>query len=447
MSDSRTDAIATLIHDHGVHTVELMVTDTLGHPRGKRVPAQRFIDTVALKGAHIADAIYVMDVQCDIVDSPFINMGTGFLDMHLVPELHTFRLLKHRPGYATVMATCIDTHHQPHQLDPRNVLARQIERVRGLGYDPIAAVELECYICDEDWQPIQSNVQYSSLIDNFPLERCVADMRQALVDLGIPLESSNPEYGPGQLEINFGAGDPMVTADHTQLYKATIKEVARNHGMRATFMPKPFAGQSGSGMHVHTSLNVDGKNVFGAGDGHLLNDVMRHWIGGLIANAPAMSLTGIVNGNGYKRVQKYSFCPTHVHWGPENRSVLCRCTLDQGQANRVEYRAAGADANPYLILAAVLAAGADGVERSLDPGAPAFGDQYDDPGDHAALPATFADGVEAFRGSSLAAALGSEFSANFLALIDNEVVQYHEHATGSSDTVTEWEFARYVEFA
>jgi glutamine synthetase len=447
MPDSRLDDIATLIREHGVHTVELMVTDTLGHPRGKRFPAQRFIDTVALKGAHIADAIYVMDVQCEIVDSPFINMGTGFLDMHLVPALDTFRLLKHRPGYATVMAECIDTHHQPHALDPRNVLARQIERIRGLGYDPIAAVELECYICDADWKPVQSNVQYSSLIDNFPLERCVADMRQALVDLGIPLESSNPEYGPGQLEINFGAGDPMVTADHTQLYKATIKEVARNHGMRATFMPKPFSGQSGSGMHVHTSLNQGGKNVFGPGDGHLLNDVMRHWIGGLITYAPAMSLTGISNGNGYKRVLKYSFCPTHIHWGPENRSVLCRCTLDQGSANRVEYRAAGADANPYLILAAVLAAGADGLERALDPGPAAFGDQYDDPGDHPALPATFDEGVEAFRGSALAAALGSEFSANFLSIIDNEVVLYNEHAAGDPETVTDWEFARYAEFA
>jgi glutamine synthetase len=447
MPDARLDDIATVIREHGVHTVELMVTDTLGHPRGKRFPAQRFIDTVGLKGAHIADAIYVMDVQCDIVDSPFINMGTGFLDMHLVPELHTFRLLKHRPGYATVMAECIDTHHQPHALDPRNVLARQIERVRGLGYDPIAAVELECYICDVDWKPVQSNVQYSSLIDNFPLERCVADMRQALVDLGIPLESSNPEYGPGQLEINFGAGDPMVTADHSQLYKATIKEVARNHGMRATFMPKPFSGQSGSGMHVHTSLNQGGKNVFGPGDGHLLNDVMRHWIGGLITNAAAMSLTGISNGNGYKRVRKYSFCPTHIHWGPENRSVLCRCTLDQGSANRVEYRAAGADANPYLILAAVLTAGADGLERSLDPGPAAFGDQYDDPGDHAVLPATFDEGVEAFRGSALAAALGPEFSANFLSIIDNEVSLYNEHAAGDPETVTDWEFARYVEFA
>lgn len=447
MPDLVIDDIAQLIAQHNIHTVEVVAVDTLGHPRGKRVPAQRFVDTVGPKGAHIADAIYVMDLQCDLVDSPLINMGTGFLDMHLEPNLTTFRVLAHRAGYATVMADCIDVHHQPHPLDPRGVLQRQIDSVEALGYDPIAAVELECYICTEDWKPAQDNVQYSSLIDNFPLEVCVADIRSALLALGIPLESSNSEYGPGQLEINFSASDPMATADHTLLFKSTIREIARRHGYRASFMPKPYTGQSGSGMHVHTSLNQGGVNVFGRGDGHLLNDVMRHWVGGLIANAPAMSLLGIPNGNGFKRVRTYSFCPTHVHWGGDNRSVLCRCTVDQGGANRVEYRAAGADANPYLILAAVLAAGADGLERQLDPGPAATGDQYADPGLHPTLPATFADGIAAYRNSPLAAALGPDFSTNYLAMLTNELALFDPNAGPDPDTVSAWEFERYREFS
>jgi glutamine synthetase len=446
MSSPRLDEIAALIAVHGVHTVELATIDTYGHLRGKRVPAERFVRTVAEHGAHIADAIYVMDVQCEIVDSPLINMGTGFLDMHLEPDLSTFRLLKHRPGYATVMSNAIDHEHKPHPLDPRNVLQAQVDRVRALGYDPIAATELECYICNDDWTPVQSNVQYSSLIDNFPLERCVADMRRALLDLEIPLESSNPEYGPGQLEINFGPADPMRTSDNTILFKATIKEIARNHGLRATFMPKPYAGQSGNGMHVHTSLSRDGGNVFEGGDGHLLNDVFRHWVGGLIHHARSISLLGIPTGNGYKRVRAYTFCPTHIHWGGDNRSVLCRCTVGQGQANRVEFRGAGADANPYLVIAALLAAGADGLERQLDPGPQAMGDQYEDPGVHPLLPATFAEGLEAFAGSPLAAALGDDFGVNFLALTTNELALYEANATGDVDDVTDWEFTRYVEF-
>jgi glutamine synthetase len=447
MSSDRMNDIAGLVAEHNIHTVELAITDTYGHFRGKRVPAQRFVTSVGEHGAHIADAIYVMDVQCDLVDSPLINMSTGFLDMHLEPHLDTFRVLKHRPGYATVMSSAIDSHHQPHPVDPRHVLARQVARVKALGYDPIAATELECYICKPDWTPAQSNVQYSSLTDNFELEVCVAEMRNAMLDLCIPIESSNPEYGPGQLEINFSAADPMLTADNTVLFKATIKEIARRHGLRASFMPKPYAGQSGNGMHVHTSLSQNGRNVFGGGDGHLLNDAMRHWVGGLIHHAPSISLMGIPNGNGYKRVRTYSFCPTHIHWGADNRSVLCRCTLGQGQANRVEYRAAGADANPYLIIAALLAAGADGLERQLDPGPAATGDQYADHGNHAALPATFAEGVHAYEGSALAAALGGPFSENFMAMIRNELALYEANAIGGIDDVTDWEFARYVEFS
>jgi glutamine synthetase len=447
MPNAHLDDIARLIAENDVHTVELAITDTYGHFRGKRVPADRFANTVAEHGAHIADAVYIMDMQCEIVDSPFINMGTGFLDMHLEPELATFRVLKHRPGYATVMSSAVDNHHRPHPIDPRHVLARQIERVRSLGYDPIAATELEFYLCKPDWSPAQPNVQYSSLTDNFELEVCVAEMRRALLDLGIPIESSNPEYGPGQVEINFAAADPMVTADNTVLFKATVKEIARRHGLRATFMPKPYAGQSGNGMHVHTSLSQHGRNVFGSGDGHLLNDVMRHWVGGLVHNASAMSLMGIPTGNGYKRVRAYTFCPTHIHWGADNRSVLCRCTLGQGQANRVEYRAAGADANPYLIIAAILAAGAHGLENELDPGPLAEGDQYADPGSHALLPASFPEGLAAFRGSRLAADLGAEFSANFVAMTENELALYEANADGDIDAITDWEFARYAEFS
>lgn len=446
MPSPRLDEITTLIAEHGVHTVELATVDTYGHLRGKRVPAQRFARTVAEHGAHIADAIFVFDVQCEIVDSPLINMGTGFLDMHLEPDLSTFRVMSHRPGYATVMSRAIASDHQPHPLDPRGVLQAQIDRVRSLGYDAIAATELECYVCNDDWSPVQPHVQYSSLQDAWALEACVAEMRAALLGLGIPVESSNPEYGPGQLEINVACDDPMRTADNTVLFKSVVKEIARRHGWRATFMPKPFAGQSGSGMHVHTSLNVDGRNVFDAGDGHPLNDVFRHWVGGLVHHAPAMSLIGIPTGNGYKRVREYTFCPTHVHWGGDNRTVLCRCTTGQGNANRVEFRSAGADANPYLVIAAVLAAGADGLERQLDPGPAGVGDLYTEPGDHPALPATFADGVAAFDGSDLTRVLGERFSENFLALARNELALYEANAAGDPDDVTAWEFARYAEF-
>jgi len=435
------DEIARLVSEHGIHTIEVAVVDTYGHLRGKRVPADRFLRTVAAGGVHIADAIFIFDIRCDIVDSPFINMGTGFLDCHLHPDLSTFRVLPHRPGYGIVFADAHDETGAPHPLSPRTVLARQVERLAALGHSAVVATELECYICTDDWQPIQSHVQYSSLTDAPALEDLVVEMRHGLLGAGIPLESSNPEYGPGQLEINFGPADPMRTADNTALFKSIVKEIANRHGLRATFMPKPWADQSGSGMHIHTSLGhpASGGNHFGDAEEHP-NELMAAWVGGLLANAPAMSLVMIPTPNGYKRVRPYTFAPTHVHWGDDNRSVLARLTMGQGNANRVEFRSAGADANPYLAIAAVLAAGCDGLEQAHPLPPKAEGDQYTDPGDHAPLPLTIEAAIEAFRGSPLAAGLGAQFSENFVVLAEAEAARY-------ADAVTEWERQRYLEFS
>ena len=435
------DAIAR----HCIHTVEVGAVDTYGHLRGKRVPAQRFLDTVAKGGVNIADAIYVFDMQCEIVDSPVINMGTGYLDMHLTPDLASLRILTHRPGYAIVLSDAFDEHGNRHQLDPRGVLQRQIDRCAALGYDPIVATELECYICLPDWAPFQSHVQYSSLTDALPLEAIVADMRAALLGAGIPVESSNPEYGPGQLEINFGPADPLRTADNTVLFKSIVKQVAVQHGVRATFMPKPISGQSGSGMHIHTSLDRDGVNQFGQDADGMPNTLMANWTAGMVTHAPAMSLIGIPLPNGYRRVRPYTFCPTHAHWGEDNRTVMARLTTSQGKANRVEFRCAGADANPYLAIAAVLAAGCDGLERSLPLPPKAVGDMYTEPGDSPELPTSMQVALDLFSASPLASQLGEVFSQNFVVLGNYELALAHEAMAGDADIVTEWERQRYLE--
>ena len=438
-------AIAATIAEHGIHTVEVGTPDTFGHLRGKRVPAERFLASAATSGVNIADAIYVFDVQCEIVDSPLINMGTGFLDMHLTPDLATFRLLPHRPGYAIVMADSYDEHGGPHSLSPRGALARQAERVARLGWEPVVATELECYVCTSDWQPVQRHVQYSSLTDALELEAMVADMRHALLGAGLPLESSNPEYGPGQLEINVGPADPVTAADNTVLFKSIVKQVAVQHGARATFMPKPYTGQSGSGMHIHTSLGEGGVNRFGRDDDGGPNELMARWTAGLLHHALAMQLIGIPTPNGSRRVRPFTFAPTHVHWGEDNRTVLARLTTNAGPANRIEFRSAGADANPYLAIAAVLAAGCDGLERALDLPPIAVGDMYTEPGDCAALPTTPTEAIAAFEASSLAAALGAELSANFVVLARHEAALAAEPMSGDPDEVTDWERARYLE--
>ena len=427
----------------GVHTVEVAVPDTQGHLRGKRVPVERFFATVADQGVAIADAIFVMDAQDDLTDSPYINMDSGYLDCRLIPDLTTGRILTHRPGYAIVFTDVFDEHGAPHELAPRYVLAQQIERCRRLGVEPIAATELEFYLCHPDWSPVQDHIKYSSLTDAVALEDCIADMRAGLLGAGLEVESSNAEYGPGQMEVNIAYADAMTAADATVLFKSIVKQVAVSHGLSATFMPKLWADQTGSGMHVHTSLNVRGANVFADSDG-APNELMSKWLGGLIHHARSLSLLGTPTDNGAKRVRPYTFAPTHVHWGLDNRTVLARCITEAGSsANRVEFRSAGADANAHLMIAGVLAAGCDGLERSLEPYAMSEGDMYTNPGDCAPLPATLADAIAAYESSDLADALGEVFSTNYLCTANHELALAMEHAPDPED-VNDWERARFA---
>ena len=447
MTDNSASGFAQKCSEAGVHTVEVATADTQGHLRGKRVPVSRFFDTVASDGVAIADAIFVMDAQDDLTDNPYINMDTGYLDCRLVPDLATGRVLAHRPGYGIVFADVLDEHGGPHPLAPRRVLAAQIERCRGLGYEPMAATELEFYLCRPDWSPVQNHIKYSSLTDAVALEDCIAEARAGLLGAGLAVESSNAEYGPGQMEVNIAYSDAMTAADETVLFKSIVKQVAVGHGLRATFMPKLWADQSGSGMHVHTSLSAggaDGGNLFADSDG-APNPLMSHWLGGLMAHALSLSLLGSPTDNGAKRVRPYTFAPTHVHWGLDNRTVLARCITEAGSsANRVEFRSAGADANAYLMIAGVLAAGCDGLERGLAPPPMSEGDMYTNPGDCTPLPATLADAIAAYEGSSLAEQLGEAFSTNFLCTARHELALAVENSPDPED-VNDWERARFAE--
>ena len=198
------DAFRDLAVERGIHTVEIAAPDTQGHLRGKRVPTQRFLDSAATGGVNIADAMFVFDMQNDLPDNEFINMDSGYLDCALVPDVSTLRTFGHRPGYAIVFADARTPHGDPHQLAPRTVLAQQIARCDALGVEPLVATELEFYLCNEDGTPIQQHIQYSSLTDALHVETVLKDMRDAIAAAGIEVESSNAEYGPGQIEINTG---------------------------------------------------------------------------------------------------------------------------------------------------------------------------------------------------------------------------------------------------
>lgn len=438
------DAFRELALDRGIHTVEIAAPDTQGHLRGKRVPIQRFLDTAATGGVNIADAMFVFDMQNDLPDNEFVNMDSGYLDFKMVPDITTLRMFGHRPGYAIVFSDAITPAGDHHPLAPRSVLAKQVERCEALGISPVVATELEFYLCNDDWSPVQTHIQYSSLTDALHVEAVLKEMRDAVAAAGIEVESSNAEYGPGQIEINTGPSDAMTMADNTVLFKSIVKQVARQHGYRASFMPKPFADQSGSGMHIHTSLGVDGRNAF-ADAAHEPNELMSKWLAGLIEHAASMTLLGAPTVNGSKRIRPYTFAPTHVHWGLDNRTVLARCIVEpSSSANRVEYRNAGADANPHAIIAAILAAGADGIERGLTPPPMSSGDMYTNPGDCPPVPADLDGAIAAFDGSPIALQLGEVFSRSYVSIARHEAALGAEHSP-DPDEVNAWERERYLE--
>ncbi len=431
--------------EHQLHTIEVAVPDTQGHLRGKRVPVDRFLDSVHRSGVNVADAMFVFDMQNDLPDNEFVNMETGYLDTHIVPDLTTGRILTHRPGYGLVFGDAMDEHGKPHPLAPRNVLASQIARCRAQGLDPLVATELEFFLCRPDWTPVQSHIQYSSLTDGMEFETVLADMRAALLGAGMEVEGSNAEYGSGQFEINTGPADAMTAADNTVLFKSILKQVAMQHGYRATFMPKPWADNAGSGMHVHTSLQGADGNVFAYCEDGEPNDTMRRWAAGMLHHAGALTFLGAPTSNGPKRIRPYTFAPTHVTWGLDNRTVLARCVVESGSAaNRVEYRSAGADANPYLVIAGLLAAGMDGLDQQRDPGAMSVGDVYGTPGDAEALPTDLASAIAAYSGSDLAAALGDTFSRSYVSIAEAEVALAAEH-NPDRDDVNDWERERFIE--
>ena len=439
------DRFAAAVAANDVHTVELAAPDTQGHLRGKRIPAKRFLEITSKSGANIADAMFVFDMQNDLPDNEFVNMDTGYLDAHLVPDNSTGRIFTHRPGYALVFADAKNEHGVPHPLAPRSVLTAQVERLRAVGLNPVVATELEFYLCNPDWTPVQDHIQYSSLTDGMDFEAVLADMRAGLLGAGIEVEGSNAEYGPGQFEINAAPADALTAADNTVLFKSIVKQVADQHGYKATFMAKPWAEHSGSGMHVHTSLTSNGTNVFAdCADGEP-NDLMKQWMGGLLEHAEAMTFVGAPTPNGPKRIRPYTFAPTHVCWGLDNRTVLARCIAEAGSAaNRVEFRPAGADANAYLIIAAILAAGMDGVERSLDPGQMSEGDMYTNPGERVALPTDLAAAIKAFDDSELARMLGDTFSRSYVSIAQAELPLAAENSPGVDD-VNDWERQRFIE--
>jgi glutamine synthetase len=335
-----------------------------------------------------------------------------------------------------VLGTMFELDGSPAAADPRHVLAAVVQRCMDAGFTPAVAVELEFYLLERvDGRLVPSGGMLSgerrSRIDAYGLGR-LDDMSPLFDDLyaaareqGLPVRTLMAEYAPGQFEITLEhRADALRAVDEAIMFKRAVRGVAARHGRTACFMAKPFADRAGSGMHLHASLaDADGNNVFASED-PAGSPLLRHAIGGLRQTlADGMAILA-PNANSYRRFRALSYAPVAPTWGINNRSVSLRVPSGPPSSRHVEHRVAGADANPYLVAAFVLAGMLHGMTRGLDPGPPVQGNGYSQsvPGE---LPTQWHDALErAARSAFLRDAFGTRFLDVFLAIKRQECEKF-----------------------
>mgnify|MGYP003867118569 FL=1 len=348
----------------GTHTVILGVGDLNGLMRGKRIPADQW-PRICGSGNALAMSLFTMDMTCDVWETPVVGFSNGFPDCHIFP-MHPPVAVPWEPGVAMCFARAEGMDHGPLTVDPRQALLRQVERAAAIGIDLQVGTELEFYLLDPDTgRPRDKGNDCYGLARAAELEPVLGPMRRELAEMGIPIEQSNPEYAAGQVEVNIRYDSAMIAADRVVMFRSLVKQLAARHGLNATFMAKPFIDESGNGFHLHYSLWSEGKNIFA--DAGKLNDRGRHFLGGMQQRMAEASICGAATVNAYRRRQPLSFCPVNASWGLDNRTVALRVIEGSDSAVRIEKRDAGADCNPYLLMAADIAAGLDGIEGKTEP--------------------------------------------------------------------------------
>ena len=407
--------LAQAASDGRIHTVVTALPDLFGRLVGKRINARFFLDSIAKGGMHVCNYLLACDMEMDPTPGyEFTSWQTGYGDLHAVPDLRTLRRAAWLDGTAIVLCDAFAAGGSPIELAPRRILQRQLERLAARGLVAKMGSELEFFLLRDDYAavaakghrnlvPTQHYVEDYHILSGTRVEDVVGAIRAHVDASGIDVEFSKGEWGPGQHEINLRYAEALEMADRHVLYKLAAKEIAASAGRALTFMAKFDESLAGSSLHVHASLWTQADEPAFAGTHALAgspvtsSDGFRHFLGGLLAHAREVALLFAPNPNSYKRYRAGTFAPTRIAWSYDNRTAGFRA-VGSGDSLRVECRIPGADANPYLVYAALLAAGLDGLENQIEPG-PAFaGDAYASP-DLPQVPGSLPEAARAFEES------------------------------------------------
>ena len=430
-------------------TVALGVPDAYGRLIGKRLTRDTWERVEAEGTFPMPDFHLITDAaNGPVPDMAAAGLHNGFRNGLLRPDAATMRTLAWHEGTALVLCDALDASGSPTEAAPRWILRRQVERLAAAGLAAGCASELEFYAYRTSYEdlaraghgvppPAFHRAGDNDLLIDGYLEPLLGAIRRLMPESGIPVELSQGEGGVGQLEVALRYADPLGMADRHVVYKLGVKTLAQRLGLAVTFMAKPQTDQPGSSCHVHLSLHDGERNAICESD-DTLTPLGRSFLGGLLGHAAELCLLFAPSANSYRRLQPGSWAPASVTWGVDNRTVLVRLCGARGD-RRFEFRLPGADANPYLAIAGIIAAGLAGVRAGLDAPAAVVGDA--DATGAAPLPRDLAEAVERFGASDVAAeAFGVE--------VRERVAALGAHELGVSRVeVTDRDRARYFEVA
>jgi glutamine synthetase len=392
-----------------IDTVVTAFTDMQGRLFGKRIEIDYFLEEAVDHGVEGCNYLLALDMEMEPVPGyEMANWEKGYGDFGIAPDMTTLRRIPWLDRTAMVLADVVEHDGSPVVASPRQILIAVYEKAREMGFTPYAASELEFYLYKESYAEAWEK-GFNNLTPTIPYildyhilattmdEQYLGAIRRGMQGAGIPVEFSKGEAWYGQHEVNFRYADAVTAADRHTIYKNGVKEIAFLNDISASFMAKPSEKDIGSSCHIHQSLvDDDGKAAFVDESGEE-TDTFRHFLGGMRKHVKELALFIAPSVNSYKRYASESWAPTSVSWGRDNRTCGFR-VVGHGQSHRVECRIPGADANPYLAFAALLAAGLDGIENQIDPGPELKGNAYE-AGEAEPFPSALREAKEFWDGS------------------------------------------------
>jgi glutamine synthetase len=428
-----------------IDTITLAFTDMQGRLQGKRLSAEYFFDEVVQHHAEGCNYLLAVDVDMNTVQGyEMSSWERGYGDFMLRPDLSTLRRVPWLPATALVLANLTWLDGSPVVASPRQILQAQVARLAERGWLALAGTELEFIVYKDSYEqasdknyadliPVnQYNVDYS-ILGTSRIDPLLRRITGGMTGAGLYVESAKGECNLGQHEIAFRYADVVTTCDNHSVYKTGAKEIAAQEGMSLTFMAKPNL-REGNSCHIHLSIRSQDDQAIMAGEGpHGLSKLGEHFLAGQLAAMRELTLAYAPNINSYKRFVPGSFAPTAIRWGVDNRTCALRL-VGHGHSLRVENRTPGGDVNPYLAVAAMIAAGLHGIDNELPLESAFGGNAYADDGPK--VPHTLRDALELWEKSDLAKkSFGAEVAKHYANYAKVELAAY-------DSAVTDWELRR-----